>query len=389
MKYCYILLVTLVSVFAEDAENVLLRSNSLFSARLYQEMLKSSEENFLVSPFSAEVIFALVETGAKNETAAELRKSLQLPEESKIKEEFKKLLSDFIVHNENYIVATANKVYIRDNFPIKEEFKTIATNYFSSYLENINFKNGTAAAQTINKWIEEQTDNKIRDLITSDALSEATAAVLINALYFKARWLTPFFLPSTRKNKFHLKAGKFVEVDTMYEVLTEYKYFENAELNAKFLEMPFENEEATMTFVLPNEIDGLEKLESQINKVFEPQNFEKVYVNVSVPKFKIESTVDFKQVLQNLGVKKAFIEGEADFSGISDNKLVISDALQKTFIDVNEQGVEAAASTYIRLVEYFGLDAPTKDFHANHPFIYYIKVKGFVLFAGRVIMPTY
>ncbi|XP_063903625.1 antichymotrypsin-2-like [Zophobas morio] len=389
MKYCYILLVTLVSVFAEDAENVLLRSNSLFSAKLYQEMLKSSEENFLVSPFSAEVIFALVETGAKNETAAELRKSLQLPEESKIKEEFKKLLSDFIVHNENYIVATANKVYIRDNFPIKEEFKTIATNYFSSYLENINFKNGTAAAQTINKWIEEQTDNKIRDLITSDALSEATAAVLINALYFKARWLTPFFLPSTRKNKFHLKAGKFVEVDTMYEVLTEYKYFENAELNAKFLEMPFENEEATMTFVLPNEIDGLEKLESQINKVFEPQNFEKVYVNVSVPKFKIESTVDFKQVLQNLGVKKAFIEGEADFSGISDNKLVISDALQKTFIDVNEQGVEAAASTYIRLVEYFGLDAPTKDFHANHPFIYYIKVKGFVLFAGRVIMPTY
>ncbi|XP_063903629.1 antichymotrypsin-2-like isoform X2 [Zophobas morio] len=389
MRCFWILLVTQFSISAQEIENIFVHSNSLFSASVYKEMLRFTEENFLVSPFSAQVILALAQLGAKNETAEELRISLQLPEHNKIEEGFKNLLSNFAAHEQFYSLSTANKVYIQKDFPIKDEFRAIATNYFNSATENIDFAKKTEASKIINEWVERQTENKIRDLITPEMLSANTALILVNAIYFQAKWLTQFFATATSKNNFFLKAGKTVEVDIMNEDATLYKYFDNIELDAKFLEIPFRDKEVSMTFVLPNEVEGLEKLENQINKVFEPQNFEYYFVNVSIPKFKIESTVDFKTILQNLGVKKAFTDGAADFSGISDRALVISDVLQKTFIDVSEQGVEAAASTEIRFLTYSGRAEPTKSFHADHPFIYFIKVRGVILFAGRVTMPTY
>ncbi|RZB39112.1 Serpin domain containing protein, partial [Asbolus verrucosus] len=182
------------------------------------------------------------------------------------------------------------------------------------------------------------------------------------------------------------------KVDTMHHYREWFNYCENSVLNAKFLELPFEGEDISMIIALPNEKEGLASLENQIEKVFAPQNFTNEFLNVALPKFKVESTLELKSTLKNLGVEKAFNETEADLSGIAGDKgdLVISDALQKTYIDVEEGGVEAAAATYVVVEATMSAPFPPKfepepkEFIADHPFIFYIKAKDFIIFAGRV-----
>ncbi|RZC34508.1 Serpin domain containing protein, partial [Asbolus verrucosus] len=140
----------------------------------------------------------------------------------------------------------------------------------------------------------------------------------------------------------------------------------------------------------PNEKEGLAALENEIERVFTPHNLTKHLVNIALPKFRIESKIDLKKILQNLGVSKAFDDKQADLSGIAGKKgdLIISKAKQKTFIDVSEEGVEAAAATYVEIAVLLSvIRDPIKNFIADHPFTFYIKVKGVIVFAGRVTEP--
>ncbi|RZC38754.1 Serpin domain containing protein [Asbolus verrucosus] len=149
----------------------------------------------------------------------------------------------------------------------------------------------------------------------------------------------------------------------------------------------------SMTIILPNEKNGVASLENQIDRVFVPHNLTAEVVNVALPKFKIETKIDFKKVLPHLGVEAAFDANKADLSGIAGKKgdLYISEVIQKTFIDVAESGVEAAAATYVASRGYSAIpieDPPVpKEFIADHPFIFYIKAKGFIIFAGKVSAP--
>ncbi|RZB84935.1 Serpin domain containing protein [Asbolus verrucosus] len=145
-----------------------------------------------------------------------------------------------------------------------------------------------------------------------------------------------------------------------------------------------------MVIILPNEKEGLAALENQIESVFRPRQLYEELIDVGIPKFKIESKICFKQILQNLGVHKAFDEKEADLSGIAGDKgdLVIDDVVQKTFVDVSEEGVEAAAATFAPVcVPLSGIIGEIPRFIADHPFIFYIKIKGVIAFAGRVTDP--
>ncbi|RZC42102.1 Serpin domain containing protein, partial [Asbolus verrucosus] len=350
-------------------------------------------KNFLTSPYSVETVLALLHSGCKGETAQEIRSSLHLPDDkSKMESGIKESLS-VLKGNDEYKFHTANKIYIKDGVGIKEEFKKAATQIYKADVENVNFAESSKAAKTMNDWVEKQTNNKIKDLISSKALNEDTRAILINAIYFKGQWTEEFDKGSTKKNDFYKTKNDVIKVDTMHQYKTRFGYYENSELKAKFLEMPFEGGDISMVIVLPDEREGLASLEKQTEKVFAPQNLSRELVDVALPKFRVESTLELTRILKDLGVKKAFEAERADLSGIAGEKgdLIISEAVQKTYIDVAERGVEAAAATYINMIAgaspVFRKEPEPKKFIADHPFIFYVKVRSFIVFAGRVSSP--
>ncbi|KAJ3644615.1 hypothetical protein Zmor_022335 [Zophobas morio] len=369
----------------------LVTSNNLFTASIYKEASKDGNENLLISPFSAEVVLALAQSGANGETAEEIRSSLHLPNNAEeTKTSFKELLQTFN-NKESYSLHTANKIYVAKNFVIKNDFKTRATGVFSSEIENIDFGESEQAAKTINGWVEDQTNHKIKDLVDSSFLNSGIPAMMINALYFQANWTDRDFhkFPSLKRD-FHKSATEVVKVDTMMKHGARLNYYENTEVGATFLELPFQGGDAHMVLVLPTDKQGLADVEKQAEKVFKAQPFKSEIVDVIMPLFKVESKIDFKKILQKLGVRKAFNLGQADFSGIAGNKgeLAVGGVLQKTYINVNQDGVEAAAATNL----WFFMSGPpraTKTFNVDHPFIFYVKTNDVILFAGRVLSPSH
>ncbi|KAJ3644608.1 hypothetical protein Zmor_022328 [Zophobas morio] len=365
--------------------------NNLFTTSLYKQITTHHHGNFLVSPLSVEIILALTQSGAKDATAEEIRTALHLPNSQEKMEAAIQTLQPLLKKNNLYTLQSANKIYIQNNFEIKDEFKKSAT-VFDSELENIDFGQNIAAASTMNDWVENRTNHKIKNLINEKDLGYHTRAVLINALYFKANWSTTFETFKTTKEDFYKSGTEKVRVDTMHD--TWYRnYYESQELGAKFIEIPFRGIEVVFTVILPNERNGLSVLETQLEKIFPVPSYTWEKVRLALPKFKITSTIDLKTILQTLGVNKVFKGEEADLSGIAGNKgdLVVDQIQQKSFIDVNERGVEATAATYIRCVQHCGSlspEVPPKEFIADHPFIFYIKVKDVVIFSGRVVDPS-
>ncbi|RZC36281.1 Serpin domain containing protein, partial [Asbolus verrucosus] len=249
------------------------------------EVVHKNEPNFLISPYSAETVLAFAQSGCKDETAQEIRNSLRLPNDNDNVEAGVKESLSVLQGNNLYTLHTANKMYVKEDFPIKQSFKQAATEIYHSDVENIDFTQSQKAAKTMNSWVEKQTNNKIKNLISPNILSKRTKTILINAIYFQGNWSNKFYDVGTQKKSFYKTNKEVLQVDTMHHYRQWFNYYESADLDAKFLEMPF----------------------------------------------------------------AAFDANEADLSGIAGEKgdLIISDVLQKTYIDVEEGGVEAAAATYV------------------------------------------
>ncbi|XP_068910462.1 serine protease inhibitor 3/4-like isoform X3 [Tenebrio molitor] len=391
MKTLIIMALTLALATAEEvALQEFTTGNNLFTAALYKEVLKENQGNFLVSPFSIETVLALTHSGAKDETAYEIRAGLRLPNSTEKTEAVYATLLPTLKGNDKYALHTANKIYVKDGYPLKEDFKNKASTVFQSGIENIEFTQKVDAANTINSWVGKQTNNKIQNLIDPNILGPDTRIILINALYFKGKWVYPFESDSTIKRDFYKTAKDVVQVDMMHNT-DVYNYYESPELKAKFLEMPYEGDDLSMVIVLPNEKEGLAALESQIENVFAAPRFTQERVSVSLPKFTVENKIQLKKILQNLGINKAFSD-EADLSGLAGKKgdLAISDVIQKAFINVTETGTEAAAATAVIGVDRIGFFGPPYVFYfdVDHPFLFYIVLKeNLILFSGRVTNP--
>lgn len=254
-----------------------------------------------MSPFSAEVALALALSGAEGPTAEEIRTTLHLPNNPDlILKTFKSLLTSLEHHDQDYHLRNVNKIYLNKNFAIKNDFRNTALSVFGADLENVEFSQSVEAAKTINHWVEKQTENKIHDLVDPANLNDFTRSILINALYFQANWTNQFKNYFTIKEKFHPTTKDVVQVEMMTDFENDYNYYASEELEASFLEMSFQGEEASITFVLPDAVDGLADLEQQIDQVFIKPNYTSAGVFVSIPKFKIESSLDFKEILGNV-----------------------------------------------------------------------------------------
>jgi serpin B len=382
--------------------------NNHFAFDLYDVLRqKKDSENMLVSPYSLRTVVAMLQAGAEGSTANEIQLGMRFPENKS------ELFTSYTAMRNigNYIkrkdekasesstfpitVEEANRIYIRTGYPIKTSFQAILKHHFQAPLAQIDFGNSKKAAEEINNWVSDHTHQKITKVVETDALTSETRLVLVNTLYFKGPWETRFHGRSTQPAEFHMKEGNKVMVDMM-NIEAHFPVVDIEALNAKVIALPYEGKRFQFLIVLPNTRFGLKEMESKLKSDSFPQIFEKLrksqprFVDLSMPKFTIESTFDLIETMKKLKMEELFSDQMADFRGIvepeANETLYVNKLVQKTFLKVEEQGSEAGAATFAAVFTPLSI-GPTleENIVVDHPFMGFIydNKMDLILFAFR------
>jgi len=364
-----------------------------FALELYSH-LAAADGNLFVSPLSISTALAMTWAGARGETAAEMAEALHLvlpPDE--LHTELGALLDGLQAGREErgYELHIANALWGQQGTTFSPQFIDINEQCYGAGLRIVDFIRQTEQARlAINEWVEQKTNERIKDLIARGILTTDTRLVLTNAIYFLADWAMPFEKHATRNAPFTRHDGTRSNVPTMHDS-RRLRYAEAEDI--KVLELPYKNNELSMLILLPDKHDGLPALEKQLSAAFLQGligSLKHEQVQVALPKFTFESSFRLNDTLKAMGMKKAFDPNSADFSGMTtDEQLFISAVVHKTFVKVDEKGTEAAAATAVIMAK---LRAPMepKQFRADHPFLFIIRDNrsGIVLFAGRLMEPA-
>jgi serpin B len=368
----------------------LVEANTRFALDLYAE-LRGAGGNLFLSPFSISTALAMTYAGAAGITEREMRDVLHLgqgPERTHAL--FQALLSslDRGIALGGYRLDVANGIWAQAGSPFRDEYLDTVRERYLARIESADFVRAAEAVRgEINRWVAEKTAGRIEELFPPGSLNDLTRLVLANAIYFKGKWDAPFDPKLTRSRSFHLDANRRVEVPMMSQHGTfGFASFDGVEV----LEMPYTGKDLSMIFMLPSGVEGLWDLEARMT-------FEELDrwvsgtaprpVDVSIPRFHVESEFALSQPLSALGMPSAFDAGLADFSRMTGERdLSVSAVLHKAYVDVNEEGTEAAAATGV-VVE---TTSVPPEFVADHPFLFLIRdnVTGSVLFLGRVTDPS-
>lgn len=292
--------------------------------------------------------------------------------------------------DEKVVFEIANAIFYADGFTVKPDFLNINKTVYDAEVEKLNF-NSSAAVDKINDWVANKTNDKITKIIEN--LSPNDRMVLLNAIYFNGIWKNKFDEKSTHLLNFNKTNGSNIDVPMMQKE-EKLDYSTNSLFSA--VKMPYGNGQYNMIVMLPKTgktsqhvIDAL----SANNWNDWMTKFEtKDPVVVTIPRFKFAFETELKNVLKGIGMVKAFQPNIADFSKISDEDLYISSAIHKSFIDVNENGTEAAAVTSITFTTTSAGNEPPKTiFYVDKPFVFAITEKDTdaILFIGEVQHPEY
>jgi serpin B len=351
-----------------------------FAFKLYNQ-LKTTEGNLFFSPAGIELVLAMVREGAAGNTLRQM--GLLLPE-----------TTDFPKVGNSVTLENVNAFWVDQAFPILETFQTAVTEKYEAKIGAVDFAGQPdVERETINQWVERQTHDKIKNILTPGSVTPATRLVLINAIYFKGNWLHAFEKEKTKEESFWISP----EVSTNAQVMTLqpelFQYMENESFQC--IELPYQGDEISMLIVLPKGRNGLKRIEEGFSADAVRDwsaALQSKQVEVYLPKFKIESQLgNLIETLTALGITDAFNPTLADFSGISTKPLCISAAIHKAFLQVDEKGTEAAAATGVSL-RTAALSPPPqpKVFRVDHPFLFLIREKssGNILFVGRVFDPS-
>jgi serpin B len=378
-------------------ENIMIkniaRDNTLFALDLYNQ-LKMTDGNLFFSPFSIFTALAMTWAGARENTAVQMAETLHFTEKPA---QFHRAIGDLIsqlnaVQKETDVeLSIANAIWAQKGYQFLDEFFRIVQQSYQADLKQVDFSSAAESArQAINTWVEQQTNEKIKDLLPPKVLNALTRLVLVNAIYFKGFWDNQFKSRDTREMEFWLLTETAVKVPMMYQE-HQFGYWENDWL--QIIEMPYKEESLSLIVLLPKEKTGITDLEQKLN--FEnmmawQSRLRKRKVIVFFPKFKIESQFSLGQTLSLMGMPDAFDPELADFSAmVGQKELYISAVIHKAFLEVNEEGSEAAAATGV-VVSVTSIAPSPPIFKADHPFVFFIRdnKSQSILFLGRVLNPA-
>lgn len=375
----------------------LVDGNNAFALDMYQS-LASQDGNLIYSPFSISLALAMTYAGARGETESQMADALHFTLNQNVHPAFNALDLELAKHGQSadkdqepMQLNIANAVWAEQTYPFEQEFlDMVAVNYGAGIRLADFISQYESVRKEINGWVEEQTKDKIKNLLAEGTLNERTRMVLVNAIYFKADWLTTFDPNNTYDAPFHLLDGSETQVKMMSEGLYGIPFTSGD--GYQVVELPYAGGTAAMTILVPDE-GRLYEFESKLDaeKLYEILNaMRPASIQLGLPKFQFESQFSLPDQLSALGMTDAFDPNLADFSGMTDNReLFVSDVIHKAFVAVDEKGTEAAAATAVIMELAM---APMFDISLtiDRPFIFIIRdtVSGQILFMGRVVNPA-
>jgi len=365
---------------------------------MFQKLSETESGNFAFSPASIQIALALAYAGARGETAEEMRRAVQLQgEDEAMHRAFSEQMDWWNADDSGLKLSVANRMFLDDHYQLLRSFLDLAAQHYEAGVERVPFATRPEAARAVvNRWVTKATRHKIRELLPRGSVTDATKLVLANAVYFKGKWEHEFRKRSTRPDDFFLASGGSVKVPMMYQK-RELSYAALTDQGVRLLELPYRGDDYSMVLVLPDagklqtttEQLTVEKLRAWIAAMDVDGE-----VTVKVPRWKIDParSTDLEPPLKDLGMRLAFEPFRADFTGVArDPSLYISSVFHQAFVEVDEEGTEAAAATGIVMKAISARVGGPKPriFIANRPYLFLIRDRetGVILFMGRVMDP--
>ncbi|MCK4224604.1 MAG: serpin family protein [candidate division Zixibacteria bacterium] len=370
-------------------EKRLVESDNKFGLKLFNEIIKEErDKNVFISPLSVAMALGMTYNGANGETQEAMQKTLELNDltTQEVNESYKSLIELLSQLDPKVRFQIANSIWYCQEFSFEKEFIDLNRTYFNAQVSGLDF-NDPNAAKTINGWVDEKTNGKIKEIVDSP-IDPFTVMFLINAIYFKGTWTYQFDKSLTKDDWFTLPDGSKKACKMMTQE-GEFQYFRNADFQA--LDLPYGDGDFSMTIFLPHLQKDIDSLIGEFNQKNWDQwinSFSKHEGTLQLPKFTLEYELKLNDILKALGMAVAFDPFEADFTKMykGPQRLFISEVKHKTFVKVNEEGTEAAAATSV------GISYTSVGFwiRVDRPFVFVLRENKSqtILFMGKIVEPT-
>ncbi|UCC80267.1 MAG: serpin family protein [Candidatus Zixiibacteriota bacterium] len=361
-----------------------------FGLKLFEEVIKEKEgKNVMISPLSVSMALSMVYNGAEGETREAMAGTLELNGTSidKINESYRNLSQTLMTLDSAVVFQIANSIWYRQNLHVEDDFLDMNRSFFNAEISPCNFGD-PGTADTINAWVYRNTNGKIPDIVEKP-INPDLLMILINAIYFHGDWTRKFDVEDTKDDEFTLTDGSRVTCKMMNQE-NRFRYLENDSFQA--VELPYGNRAFSMIIFLPKPDAGIDDLIGRLDDAslkLWTGNLRSRKGTISMPRFKLEYNKTLTDMLSSLGMGMAF-SGAADFSGISaQDQMFISFVKHKTYVDVDEEGTEAAAVTSVGMATSAG---PSEKFvmRVDRPFLFLIRESGSgtIMFLGKIADPT-
>lgn len=372
----------------------LIESDNNFGLDFFQKVATdNTSENIMVSPLSVALALGMTYNGAEGSTREAMKETLKLGgmTDEEINTSYKSIIDQLLKLDPKVILNIANSIWYKLDFPVQNDFIQLNKNYYYAEVNELDFY-APDARDIINEWVNEKTKGLIPAII--DNIPPEAVMYLINAIYFKGIWMYEFNPEDTREQDFHTEDGITQKVDMM-QLEGDLLYTGNDLFDA--ISLPYGDGQFNMLIMLPKAGNTTGDIVAELNNANWNtwlNSLGKQKVVVRLPKFKFEFFRLLNDDLTNMGMGVAFDPYNADFRGINpDGELFISRVLHKTFIEVNEEGTEAAAVTAVEIgnTSYDPNEPTVIYFTADHPFLFAIRENssGTILFMGRVNLPEF
>ncbi|XP_046387484.1 antichymotrypsin-2-like [Ischnura elegans] len=399
-------LVVLLLGIGVEAQNPGTDSINSFSSKLLLDTLKNENGNFVVSPLSVSTLLAMLEVGSQGETNQQLKRTLEYPPHlARYGEQlYTAVIRDLKQRrgDSKNTLEFGSQMYIAKNLDLFQSYVDYLAQNFFTGAQKLDFQNGAATAKTINDWVSSATRGKINNLVQPASITKDSRLILTNAIYFRGLWAKRFnenrttvedFLidPNISGSRVHSAAPSKMKKVHMMKQINRFVAGSDASLRAKWVHIPFDNNEFSMVLVMPTDEDGINGLSRRLTKenvdrIINEKGFKNVVLGL--PRFKISTDLPLVESLKRLGIRDIF-SPSADLRKISNDRLFVNQILHKAQIEVNEEGSSAAAASAVLVNTLSLINSDDLTFYANQPFMFFLVKNNpaYTLFVGRVTEP--